>query len=491
MAKQTSFTEREIAAVDRAAQAARKAWGAPGLGVAVVRDGETLLRSYGLREMNSDAPVTPDTVFALASVSKAFTTAAIAMLVDEGKLKWDEPVRTYLPWFHLQDPAADAGVTLRDLVSHRSGMPRHDALWYAQDWTREETVRRFCQAPHSTPFRSTYEYSNIPYLAAALALEAVSGMTWEQFVSKRIFRPLGMKTAGTDVQDAQKLPDHASPHEKYKGRLTVLPWLDMCVEGPCGGINASARDLGRWMQFQLGGGEFRGKKLISREALSETHKPSAVIPTENPDKHGLDFGTNISSYCLGWTLQDYRGHTMLSHGGLIDGFTSTVALVRRSGLGVAVLCNLSGGSAAPAAVRGILDAALGLPAWNWPRLFKARIQADRAEARKNKAEERQKNPRLRGTRPSLPPSSYAGTYENAAYGTLEVSCEDGRLRLKHACLDLPMKHYHLDVFSFKKDEPGWVSEGKAQFLLDANGHVTGVRTDGLFACEFRRAREDK
>ena len=157
MSKTGGFSERETAAIDRAAEAARRAWSAPGLAVAVVRDGEALLRVFGVRELGGAEPVTPDTVFALASVSKAFTTTAIAMLVDEKKLAWDEPVRTYLPWFRLRDPAADACVTLRDLVCHRSGMPRHDTLWYAQDWMREETVRRYCAAPHSTSFRSTYD----------------------------------------------------------------------------------------------------------------------------------------------------------------------------------------------------------------------------------------------------------------------------------------------------------------------------------------------
>jgi CubicO group peptidase (beta-lactamase class C family) len=491
MSRTGGFSERETAAIDRAAEAARRAWSAPGLAVAVVRDGEALLRVFGLRDLGGAEPVTPDTVFALASVSKAFTTTAIAMLVDEKKLAWDEPVRTYLPWFRLRDPAADACVTLRDLVCHRSGMPRHDTLWYAQDWTREETVRRYCAAPHSTSFRSTYEYANIPFMAAALALEAVTGKSWEQFVQQRIFRPLGMKTACIDVRAAQKLPDHASPHEKYRGKHAVLPWLDMCAEAPCGGIIASASDMSRWMEFQLGEGEFRGKRLISKEAFLETHKPCVVIPAENPDKHGFDFGVNISSYCPGWNLHDYRGLTVLDHGGLIDGFTSAATLVKREGLAVAVLCNLSGGTVVHAATRGIVDALLGLPGWNWPKLFKARARAEREEERKKKAEERAKNPRLRGTRPSLPLEAYAGDYDDAAYGRFSVALQDGRLVFTYGLVKLPMKHYHLDTFSFKKDEPGWVSEGKAQFLLNPAGQVTGLRAEGMINCEFRRVAEAK
>ncbi len=291
-------------AIDRIVERVIKAWKAPGAAAAVVVGDESHARGYGLKEVGKDDPVTPDTVFAIASATKAFTCTAIAMLVDEGKMAWDDPVRKHLPWFRLSDPIADANVTVRDLVCHRTGMPRHDWLWWKSGWDREEIVRRYGLAPSQHPFRTTFEYANIPYLAAGLVIRAVSGLAWEQFVKNRIFDPLGMTSANFGADEALESPDHAAGHHRHKGKVCVVPRVNLDAAGPAGNINASARDMLNWLTFQLGNGEFEGKRLLPVEKLLETRKPHVVVPVENPDQHGFDCGFNINSYCMGWGVRD-------------------------------------------------------------------------------------------------------------------------------------------------------------------------------------------
>jgi len=272
----------DAAAVDRVVQDALKAWEVPGAAVAIVRDDKVVyLKGHGVRELGGK-PVTPDTVFAIASLTKAFTTTAMAMLVDEGKMKWDDPVRKHVPFFRLADPLADQGVTLRDLVCHRTGVGRHDLLWLKAPWTLEDTVRRVAFVPPTFAFRSAYEYNNIMYIAAGLAVAKAAASPWQDVVRRRIFEPLGMTGAVFTRSEVRKTPDHASPHRRDKdGKLRTIEWYDDDHQvRASGSIKASARDLARWVRFQLGDGTFEGKRLLSARGLAETHMPQTVIRLE-------------------------------------------------------------------------------------------------------------------------------------------------------------------------------------------------------------------
>src|SRR5215510_15736192 len=228
------------AALDALMNEAMKHWRAPGSAVVIVRGDEVVyLKGFGVKDVNTKQPVTPDTVFAIGSTTKAFVTAAIAILADEGKMNWDDPVRKHLPYFRLSDPLANENVTMRDIVTHRTGLIRHDMLWYGSPWGREEIIKRIGLVPLSYGFRTTFQYQNIMFLTAGQAVGATSKSSWEEFTQKRIFDPLGMKTANFNVAKAEQSPDHASPHSKQGGKVDVIKWRNLDNVGPAGSINAS------------------------------------------------------------------------------------------------------------------------------------------------------------------------------------------------------------------------------------------------------------
>ena len=474
-------------AVDRIVERVIKAWKAPGAAVAVVAGDETYTKGYGVRELGKEDPVTPDTLFTIASATKAFTCTAIAMLVDEGKMAWDDPVRKHLPWFRLSDPVADANVTVRDLVCHRTGMPRHDWLWWKSGWDREEIVRRYGLAPSQHQFRTTYEYANIPYMAAGLVIEAVSELTWEQFVKARIFEPLGMCSANLGADEALQSPDYAAGHHKHKGKVRFLPRVNLDPAGPAGSINAGARDMLNWLRFQLGDGEFEGTRLILVDKLLETRRPHVVVPAENPDKHGFDWGRSIASYCLGWGTRDYRGHILVGHGGSVNGFVSQVKFAPREQVGVVALANLAEGAVVEDIANRIVDQLLDLPERNWTADYKALARAVREEEKRKKAEAREKQPRPRGKgSPSRELQAYVGDYESPAYGYLRVTFEDRSLTLKYRDYSIKLKRSRFDTFAGKYESEAESFTLRATFVLDSEREVVSVRLQGPFEAEFAR-----
>ncbi len=459
------------AALEAAVRAGLEFWGVPGAGVAVVHgDEEFYVQGHGVRDLRTGEPVTPETLFGIASTTKAFTTAALAMLVDEGKLAWDDPVRKHLPWFRLADPLADAQVTVRDLVTHRTGMARNDMLWYQSAWSREEIVRRIGYVQPTVQLRAKYQYNNIMFMAAGLVVGALTGGTWEEFVQARIFDPLGMTGANFRSEDAERAPDHASPHRKNEaGVLAPIPWLELDAEGPGGSINSGVADLGRWMRMQLQGGCFQGKRLVSPESLKETHTPQIVIRVEG-DLDELTFElteTTQQSYAMGWMVWDYRGRKMLSHGGAIDGFRSTVCLVPSLNLGIAVLVNAGPTRMHEALRNTLLDLLLGLPPKDWNGLLKDLQDRAEAEERERKAESEAK--RHRDTRPSRELAAYTGIYRDDAYGTAEVALEGEELVLRWSSFRFLLAHWHYDTFSAHNRNAG--VETQVTFGLNADGEV--------------------
>ncbi|HEY1381284.1 MAG TPA: serine hydrolase domain-containing protein, partial [Gemmataceae bacterium] len=336
----TPARQLEPPAMDAAAEEAMRTWDVPGLAVVIVSPDRVMwLKGYGRRDVAADRPVTPDTVFPLASCSKAFTATLTAMLADDGKLTWDDPVRKHLPDFHLADPLADAGVTLRDLLAHRTGLGNHDFLWYHAPWPLAEAVRRTCRMPLEKPFRTAFQYQSAMYAAAGFAVARAGGDSWEALVRRRIFEPLGMASARCTTPTGEQVPDLATPYRAGPdGRLRPTPWYVQNEPNPAGSIHASARDLAAWLRFQIGGGTVNGRRLVSAAALAETHAPQIVlrmtdaIRAANPD-------TVQMSYGLGWVIQDYRGHLLVSHGGVIDGFRTHITLMPREGYALALLSN--------------------------------------------------------------------------------------------------------------------------------------------------------
>jgi CubicO group peptidase (beta-lactamase class C family) len=390
------------AAIDALVDEALKAWQVPGAAVAVVHGEKVLyLKGTGVKDLQTRKPVTPDTVFPLASCTKGFTTTAMAMLVDEGKMGWDDPVRKHLPSFRLADPLADANVTLRDLVTHRTGLAGHDLLWYRSPWAVDEILRRISQIRPERSFRSGFQYQSIMFMAAGRALESASGETWNDFVRKRLFEPLGMTGATFTTGEAEKSRDRATGHRKKKnGEVEATPWYPMEAPNPAGSVNANARDLARWASFQLGDGSFRGKRLVSAANLGETHTPQTIIRLEGAEKALNPFTTQIS-YGMAWVIQDHRGQLLVSHAGSIDGFRCHITLVPRANLGIVILSNLQGTRMNLALSNSLVDLLLGFPHKDW----NGYLAEFRTRPKKPGPERKRKNGgRTRGPPSTSPPT---------------------------------------------------------------------------------------
>jgi CubicO group peptidase (beta-lactamase class C family) len=475
----------DAAAVDAVIRAALKFWDVPGAAVAVVRDDQVIyLRGHGVREVGRKEPVTPDTAFPIASCTKAFTTTAMAMLVDEGKMAWDDPPRKYVPYFRLSDPLVDANVTLRDLVTHRTGVRSHDLLWYRAPWSQEESIRKIGRVKVELPFRSAFRYQSTMFTAAGHAVAAASGTSWADFVQKRILDPLEMRSTTLTTTAAEKMPDVASPHRKdAAGQPEVIPWYPLEEPHPAGSVNSTARDLANWVRFHLHDGVFAGKRLVSAASLGETHTPQIALPVEgiaramNPD-------TLHMSYGMAWLLYDYRGRPIVTHAGLIDGFRAQILLAPRDKLGLVLLCNLDETPMNIALGNNLLDLLLGLGKKDWNRI-EGDVARGEQEAAVARMKEREKD-RQHGTRPSRELGAYVGDYEEPAYGTATVRREQGGLVWQWSSFRLPLEHYHYDTFALPLPKGG---APLVTFTLGADGEVEAMRVGGNLDLEFRKVRK--
>jgi CubicO group peptidase (beta-lactamase class C family) len=471
-------------AVDELLRDALKSWDVPGVAVAIVRDDRVIyLKGHGVRDLGSRAPMTPDTVVPLASCTKAFTTTAMAMLVDEGKMDWDDPVRKHIPFFRLSDPLADANVTLRDLVTHRTGLRGHDFLWYRSPWTDEEILHRIAFVKPSRSFRSAFQYQSIMFMAAGWAVGTASHSRWEEFVQKRLVEPLGMTSTSFTTTTAQKAADHASPHRRNgQGAVEVIPWYAMERPNPAGSVNASARDLTRWLQLHLGDGVFQGKRLVSATNLAQTHAPQTIIPREGLVT--LDHPeTNQISYAMGWIVQDYRGQLLLSHGGAIDGFRAHITLVPHSRLGIAILSNLDDTRMNLAVSNSLVDVLLGLPYKDWNAYYTELVaRRDAAEKARRLELAAHRHP---DTNPSRTLQAYTGSYEHPAYGEARVELHDGGLVWRWSNFRCRLEHFHFDTFTVKS------SVLKEPFLVFTLGTDGDVATLTVLEVEFKKKRGER
>lgn len=432
------------AEVDRVMADALKAWDVPGAALVVVKGGEVeVLKGYGVRQLGRPEPVGPDTVFPLASCSKAFTSTLLATLVDDGKLGWDDGVRDHLPTFHLSDPHADALVTVRDLLAHRTGLGGNDRLWYHAPWNLDETLRRVDKLPLAYPFRAGFEYTSLTYIAAGRLAARRAGKPWEQLVKERIADPLGM--AGVRFTTAEPPADRAVGHHVPKGgRLEPMPAYDMPEPNPAGSVQASARDLGAWLKFHLSGGLAPdGRRLVGEKALAETHTPQTIIRLEGAAR-AMNPDTTQLSYGLGWVVSDHRGKRVLAHGGMIDGYRVQVTLLPDEKLGIAVLNNRHETRMNQAVTNTLIDRYGDLPDRDWNGFF-GKIVAD-AEAARRAALDARNAARNPGTKPSLAADGYAGEYADPAYGTAKVWAKGGKLAVDWSSFRCPLEHFQDDVF---------------------------------------------
>ena len=450
---------------------AMKIVGAPGAAIAVVTPEGSYMQGYGVKKLGGDERVSPETLFPIASVTKAFTATACACLVDDGKLGWDDPVRKHLPGFRLLDPTADANLTIRDLLCHRTGLPRHDSLWYRTNLQRGEILARMAFIKPTASYRGLYQYSNLCFAAAGEAAAVAAGMPFEAYLKTRLLEPLGLHSVTFSGPGLVPTENHAWPHQRKKGKVTPLDApLDFFNVGPAGCINASVAELENWLKFQLsGGGE---GTPVSQKSLTETHTPQMIVPFDDLTREFYPDRMH-QTYTLGWSRYDWQGHLVLSHGGAIDGFRSHLVVCPREGVAFVVLVNMA--SYLPEIVRNsLLDLLLGVKGGkNWHRVFQLQATKDTQKARADKkarAEKRHKN-----TRSSLPLASYAGAYTDPGYGTATVrlNSDSGKLHLTWEAFDAPLKHWHHDTFVTDTEQPGFANLDIV-FTLKADGSVAGL-----------------
>jgi CubicO group peptidase (beta-lactamase class C family) len=312
-------------------QKAMKEWEVPGVAIAIVKGDQIVLaKGYGVRKIGEPAVVDEHTLFAIGSSSKAFTAASVAILVDQGKLKWDDPVTKYLPGFEMYDPYVTRELTVRDLLTHRSGLQRGDFLWYGSELDRDEIVRRARFIKPSWSLRSTFGYQNIMYLTAGQLVARVSGKTWDEFIQQRIFAPLSMTSSSTSITAFKTADNVASPHAKVDEKVSAIPWRNIDNIAPAGSINSNVLDMAQWVRLQLNQGAIKNERVFSAAAAKEMHASQTIIRFEPPyamwypDAHFLNYG-------MGWFLSDYRGRKVVEHGGAIDGMRAEVAVIPAAG----------------------------------------------------------------------------------------------------------------------------------------------------------------
>lgn len=465
--------QQPLADFDAFVAAQLQRFNTPGVAVAVVKDEQVLLaKGYGLRNVERQLPMSADTVQPIASISKSFTVAALATLVRDGKLAWDAPVRDLLPAFRLHSEELTQRITVRDLVTHRSGLPRHDYAWFGSPLSREQLVERLRFLEPSSGLRERFQYNNFMFMTAGYLGGRVAGGSWEQLVQERLFAPLGMQRSSTRLADLLALEDRGSGYATDAGgRPKPQAYQALDAMGPTGSINSSANDMARYLLMLVGDGRFEGRTLIEPADLLAMSSPQMVLPYSakyaelGPRQYGMGFFTG-----------HYRGHRYIEHGGDMPGSASALWVFPAQRFGIFVSANLTGSGVRAVLPYAIADRLLGLPPVDWSGRVHGE-QEDRRAAAKAAAAQRV-DPQVAGTRPAQPLSSYVGDYEHPGYGRLSVLLsgdKDRPLRLSFNGMSSLLTHFHYEVFKVPDDPLDQLEQTKLQFLGNFEGDVDALQ----------------
>jgi CubicO group peptidase (beta-lactamase class C family) len=465
--------------LDKFYEQTQQEWNVPGMSVAIVRDGKIIFsKGYGVKEVGKSEKPDGNTMFAIASNTKAFTASIIGQLVDEGKCNWDDPVQKYLPWFQVYDPAISSQVTLRDLLSHRVGYGTFsgDVAWYKSKLTAEEILRRSKHLPAAFGFRDGYGYSNIMYLAAGEVIREITGKTWYENARERFLEPLGMTRTTIYPDELKKFGNIATPHAWDNEKNISIEYTDWSEIAAMGGLISSVNDVAQWMILNLNHGHLNNQRLISDKSLNMIWTPHNNRMVDRINKN--DFNSHFNAYGLGWGLRDYHGRLFTGHTGGYDGMISAVSMLPDEKLGVVVLTN---GIRSPimAVTYQTLDAFIGANKdKNWSAELLSRVIA--REKSDTRIPERRAS-QVEGSKPSLPLEKFTGTYLSDIYGKITVSISNGNLHvdLEHSPeLAFSLKHFHYDVFEIVWDyEQAWFQFGTVKFNTDNYLKVTGMDFD--------------
>ena len=431
-----------------------KDWNGPGIGVGVVvGDKLVFAKGYGYRDYEKKLPFTPGTVCPIASNTKLFTAIAAGMLVEDGKLTWDHPVRESVPTIRFHNEQLNNTVTLRDMLSHRTGITRHDTIWYKSDFTRRELFDRIKYLEPQEPMRQTFLYNNLMFAGVGYMIELQSGRTWEQFVRERILQPLEMTSTGYTIAEMVKAPEHGVGFTEKRDNFDLykIPYYeDIAGVAPCGAIVSNIQDLSHWLAALMNDGIYQGRRVLPADVLKQTMQPAIGLPNTAAEQRGYWEMLN-AAYGMGRQTASYRGHLITYHGGDLPGFHSQVSFMPKEKIGVIVL--VVGNHTAPLynyVSYNVYERLLGMDQTPWiQRGLDIRLKNKEAgiSARKKAGEDRVPN-----TRPSHALTDYVGEYENAAYGSLKVGLKNNELQFDFHKIALPLGHFHYDRFDTPNDE---------------------------------------
>ena len=494
--KQT--TDKRFDGLDSAFARVLKEWHAAGFAVAVVEKNKVVYaKGFGYRDLENKKPVTPNTLFAIGSCTKAFTASLLGMLRDKGQVEFDKPVRNYLPDLKFYNNTMNDNILLKDLMCHRTGLPRHDASWYYfATNSRDTLVKRIEFMEPTYAVREKWQYNNFMFLLQGVVAEKLTGNSWEQNVQDKIFTPLGMARSNFSVDSMAASSDASLGYGvKNDSIIKKLDYYNIAAMGPAGAINSSVTEMANWVTAWINGGKFNGNQIIPATYVPEALGSQMVIDGSLPDRLMPD--VHFANYGYGWFIASYKGHYRAEHGGNIDGFSASTCIFPTDSIGIIVLTNQNG-SPVPSVVRNLLaDRMLGLKYTDWQTYQHAR--ADSAKAQAKKAEATPASNRKTNTHPSHDLKDYEGIYSNKAYGNMEVVYKNDSLFVQLPLKTWWLRHYHYDYFDiFEKDPKEGIDTSEhgnpLQFNTGANGEIESISMElegGLKPMLFDRALKPK
>lgn len=485
----SAVAQNKVDDFDKYAEAARQEWKVPGMAIAIVQDGKVIMaKGYGVRELGKAAPVDADTLFGAMSTTKAMTAVTMGMLVDEGKVSWDDKVIKHLPDFRVADAYVTSELRIRDLFTHNGGMGSADFLWA---WTPElstaEIVKRMQYARPAYPFRGGYSYQNVMYAIAGQVIEKVSGMPWERFVTERLFAPLGMKNTFATLRGSSSYQNRSTAHFNIDGTITVIPEDQADSIAPAGAVWSNANDIAKWIDFMLGNTTVNGKQLLKPATYQAILRPQAIIPPGQFYPTVSLTKPHWTTYGFGWFQHDYRGEMVNFHTGSLAGRTAIIGLIPEKKMGIYIFGNIDHAEVRHALMYKAFDVfAFGdSNGRDWSKEMK--VLYDGLAAQDKQQAEAQKARRKSDSKPSLAFAAYAGKYSDPLYGDIVVTFADGKLQLNigKGARSADLEHWHYDTFRTVWRQR-WLGEGLVSFQLNSvSGEVEAINLGGA---QLRRVR---
>ncbi|MGA9212511.1 MAG: serine hydrolase [Kaistella sp.] len=494
---QKTVTDKRLNGLDATFNKMLKDWHIAGFAVAVVEKNKIIYsKGFGYRDLEKKLPVDGNTLFAIGSCSKAFTAALTGQLVNEGKLDLDKPITSYFPNLRFYNDNMNNMITARDMLSHRTGLPRHDVSWYLfPTESRDNLVKRIQLMEPSAPVREKWQYNNFMYMALGAVDEQMTGNTWDTNIKQKIFAPLHMTRSTTNLKD-WKADSNSSFGYGIKKDSTIkkLDYYNIAAMSPAGAINSSVNEMTNWVTAWLNDGKFNGKEVIPASFRSEAISSQAVIVSGFPTKEKPDL--HFSNYGFGWTLSSYKGHYRVEHGGNIDGFSASTAFFPTDSLGIIVLTNQDA-SSVPTIVRNLIaDQLLGLKYFDWNADIKKSIAKTKAAM-----ETKEKDSATKIEKPATHDlKDYVGDYESPGYGTMKIYLEKDSLYFMGGSKKIWLRHNNFDTFDLMLQDPdvGVKSTDEpmvtGQFSLETSGNISGFSAlfeDGIKPIEFKKKLNEK